>query len=468
MYQILNLFIPIVSTPYISRVLGPSNIGIYSYTYSIVSTFLMVGSLGVAVYGQREIASCGEDIERRTIIFKEIQSLKTMSISLSTCLFAMYAIWDSKYTFFYLVQIPYFLGVVLDITWLYQGIENFRLVAIRNAIIKLVGLAATFIIVRDVNDIIEYLLVLCFSQVIGNLTMWIQLPSVIGKNRIKVIDSFKHFKPLVVYFVPTVAYQIYTVLDKAMLGLIIGSNEENGFYEQAHKIINISTAIITSYTVIMRSKMSRLFFKIEKTEIKSMVNRSMRFVSFLSTGLCFGIIGVSHVFVPIFFGKGYDEVEELLYSFAPICIFMGISSCLGTHILTPGGMQSKSNLGQVAAAIANCILNGILIPHYRAFGAAIASVISQLVIVVFYAYSSNVYYSWKEIIRNSCKFWLSGLIMLMTLLSLEYVMPDSVLSLVLLVAFGTIEYLLVLLLLREELIQDVIKIVINRVRGKHK
>lgn len=220
-YQILNLILPLITTPYISRVLGASNIGIYSYTYSIVSTFVLIGSLGIGTYGQREIATVNDDKEDISKRFWEIQIVKTLAVLSALAVYLITIVPSGEYSLYFLIQIPYFIAAILDITWLYQGIENFKNVAIRNIVIRLLSIILLFALVNTDEDLIIYILILCISQILGNLTMWIKLPRLIKMTSINKLNLIKHIKPTFVYFIPTIAHQIYAVLDKTMLGLIL-------------------------------------------------------------------------------------------------------------------------------------------------------------------------------------------------------------------------------------------------------
>ena len=307
-YQILNLILPLITTPYISRVLGASNIGIYSYTYSIVSTFVLIGSLGIGTYGQREIATVNDDKEDISKRFWEIQIVKTLAVLSALAVYLITIVPSGEYSLYFLIQIPYFIAAILDITWLYQGIDNFKNVAIRNIVIRLLSIILLFALVNTDEDLIIYILIFCISQILGNLTMWIKLPRLIKMTSINKLNLIKHIKPTFVYFIPTIAHQIYAVLDKTMLGLILNDNAENGYYEQAQKVINMATVAITSYTVVMRSRMSALFAMGDDNRIRHTLEDSLGFITFISFPMTFGLAAVAGNLVPWFFGDEYDRV----------------------------------------------------------------------------------------------------------------------------------------------------------------
>lgn len=298
-YNIINIIVPLLTAPYTSRVLGAANIGIYSYTYSIVSSMILFGALGTATYGQREIAAAGDDIEKRSRLFWEIWILKAIATIVIFIFFLPYAI-TTKYCLYYLLQIPFFVAAILDISYLFQGLEKFKYIAIRNSLVRIVGIILLFLLVKNQNDLWIYLLIIGVSQMLGNVSMWPYLRGNLCGVKLSVKGVTHHFKEVLIYFIPSVTYQIYAVLDKAMLGWLVGSEYENGYYEQAHKIINMVVNIISAYTIVMRSRMSVLFAKNAREEIHNKMVTSYNFIAFLVFPMTFGLAAVASGMVPWF------------------------------------------------------------------------------------------------------------------------------------------------------------------------
>lgn len=456
-YQVFNVLLPLATTPYVSRVLGSEGIGIYSFTYSLVSTFVMIGSLGVGTYGQREIATVNEEPLNYSLRFFEIQIVKTVAVMLSAACFFLMAIATPQYTTYFLIQLPYFVSAILDISWFYQGMEQFKRVAIRNIIIKIASLISIFLFVKTREDLMIYMMILCMSQVVGNLAMWVTLKRDLVSVKGAKLCPQRHIKAAFVYFIPTISYQIYAVLDKTMLGVITQDASENGFYEQAHKLVNMVTMFIASYTIVMRSKMTSLFAKNDHEKIHAHFDRSMRFIGLLVFPMSFGMWAVAGNLVPWFFGEGFDRVVDLLRVFSPYFILMGICTGIGTHILTPSGQQNRSNIGQCIAAITNVVVNLMLIPRLGAVGAAAASVISEATIVVAYMHYVPEYLTYHSILSMNWKLLCASVIMsIPTYFLAERISPTPV-NTILCVVLGAVVYVLALLILREDTLTDLFK-----------
>lgn len=466
-FQVVNLILPLITTPYISKTLGPENVGIYSYTYAYISSFILIGSLGIATYAQREIAtSIGQ--EDRTQKFWEIFLVKLLTITATTILFFMFALIYGTYRFYFLIQLPYFLAAILDISWFFQGIEIFKRVSIRNILIKTIGLVLIFGLVKNKNHLYIYILILCASQVVGNLTMWINIKKYIGRMKTKKLCLSRHIKPALIYFVPTVAYQIYAVLDKAMLGILGQDILQNGYYEQAHKLINMVIMVIGSYNAVMRSRMSALFAERKKAAIEYYMIRSLHFVSFLIYPMMFGLAGIASNIVPWFFGEEYGPVIYLLVLFSPMFVVQGLRTCIGSHLITPRGstVQAKVNYGSIISALSNVILNYLLIPRFAASGAVIASIASELIMLITCLMLTKEYVNVAEIAFVGWKYALAAVVMLIPVRILSEGLRPSLIHSVIIVVIGVCVYLAVLCVLRENMVLSYLRELMNKCAKK--
>lgn len=447
-YNIINIIIPLLTAPYTSRVLGAANIGVYSYTNSIVSSMIMFGAFGTATYGQKEIAAVGDDVEKRSQKFWEIWLLKAITMLICFILFLPY-VFNTRQCFYFILQFPFFVAGIADISFVFQGMEKFKFIAIRNSMVRIAGIILLFLLVKDSTDLWIYLLIISLSQMLGNFSMWPYLKGNICIVPLTSKGVFSHFKEVLIYFVPSVTYQVYAVLDKAMLGWIVGSDYENGYYEQAHKIINMVVNIISAYTIVMRSRMSALFARNAREEIHQKMLVSYDFISFLVFPMTFGLLAIAGGLIPWFFGDGYDEVTPLLWIFSPIFIFMGYSRMVGTHILTPSGRQIISNYAQISAAIVNIILNAILIPKLFAAGAAIASVSSEAVVMLIYFIMVREEIKFSEVCFAAWKKILAAVGMFVILIQIQDMVSVSIWSSILELSIGMAIYVLLLVILRD-------------------
>lgn len=285
-YQVLMLLTPLITTPYISRVLGADGIGQYSYTASIVSYFTLFAALGTGTYGQREISYFQDDRKERSQVFWEILILRTiMTLICSAAYITLIVV--QKFSAIYMIQYLTLLNVCIDITWFFQGMEEFGKIVLRNTVIKVVNIAFIFIAIHTQRDLNLYVFGLTFTSVISSLSLWFYLPQYIDWINFKLIRISKHWRTAIRLFIPTIAIQVYTVLDKTMIGMFTISKIENGYYEQALKLSKMVLTLVTSLGTVMIPRIGYYFNQNNQERVKEYMYRGYNFVWFLGIPLCF-------------------------------------------------------------------------------------------------------------------------------------------------------------------------------------
>ena len=462
-YQLLIMILPFITTPYISRVLGANNIGIYSYTYSIVSFFILFGSLGISLYGQREIAFVQDDKKKYSKIFWEVLLLKTITLSISMIVYWITFVYgNNDYRIYYRILTLGLIANIIDISWFFQGLEDFKKTVIRNTIVKILSIIAIFIFVKTKNDLIKYFVIYMLSTLLGNASLWFYLPKYIAKVKIRELNIFKHLKPTIMLFIPQIAIQVYTLLDKTMIGTIISDKSEVGYYEQAQKIVKTALTVITSLGTVMMPRIANTYSNGDKTKVKEYMYKSFNFVFLLAFPLILGLISVSDSFVPVFFGDGYERTSQIIKIISPIILFIGLSNVTGTQYLLPVKRQTEFTLSVVAGAIVNFIMNSILIPRFGALGASIGTVIAEFTVTSVQIYFTRKDFEWKEILKMSVNYIVSSLIMFAVCVLFDKVMKSNSLSTILQIIFGAISYFVCLLILKDKLVKEIVNKVVKR------
>ena len=220
--------------------------------------------------------------------------------------------------------------------------------------------------VKEPEDLKIYFIIYVVSILAGNASLWISLPKFVDRIKIKELNIFKHLKPTIVLFIPQIAIQVYTLFDRTMIGAIILDKSEVGYYDQSQKIIKMLLTIITSLGTVMLPRISNSFANGEKERVSVYMRKSFRMVFLLSFPMIFGIIAVSNMFVPLFFGQGYDRVIILMNTITPIILLIGMSSAIGTQYLLPTKRQREFTISVVCGAIINFIMNISLIWRFGA------------------------------------------------------------------------------------------------------
>ena len=462
-YQILVIVMPLITTPYLSRVLGAEAIGIYSYTLSIATYFILFGTLGISLYGQREIAYVQEDDKKRSITFWEILFLKIITMTISIFIFWVTYGMHGQYKIYYRILVIELISQCIDISWFFQGIEEFKKTVIRNSIVKLIFAICIFMFVKSPNDLIKYIVIIAGANLFGNMSLWIYIPKYIQKVAIKDLHIFKHLKPTILLFIPQIAVQIYTVLDRTMLGIIIEDKSEVGFYEQAQKVVKLLLTLITSLGTVMVPRMASTFAKGDKEQLKKYMYSSFSFVFFLAFPIMAGLILISGEFVPIFFGQGYEKVAVLINVIVPITLFIGLSNIIGTQYLLPTKRQTEFSISVIVGAIVNFILNIIVIKKYASIGASITTVIAEFLVTAVQFYFVRKEIDIKTVLRLSKNNIIATVIMFgIVYITTKVLTLHGIYSIIIQITEGCIIYGIILILLKDSFVNDVL----NKVNEK--
>ena len=465
-YQVLILILPIITTPYISRVLGAEGVGIYSFTISIVTYFILFGSLGVSMYGQREIAYARDDIVKRKKIFWEIILFRFITMAISILVFILTYATHDIYKEYYQILIVYLLAFAFDISWFFQGMEEFKKTVIRNVIVRTLSVACIFMFVKSPEDLSKYLLIYSLADLLGNISLWFYLPQYFKGIKVKHIIIKRHIIPIILLFIPQIAVKLYNIVDKTMIGYMITDKSALGNYEEAYKIINVLFTIVSSLGIVMVPRIASIFASGDKKKLNEYILKSFRFTFFLAFPMMFGIIAVSSEFVPIFLGDGYRDAIAIVNILAPTILGMGITNVIGTQYLLPTKRQKKYTLSILTGLVVNVILNWILINTNGAFGASIATTVSQFAVVIVQMYYVKRHINLNRAIKSGKKYLISSSIMFVVCFIIGLIIKEPVISVVVKVAVGAITYGLMLIVLGDQYVYEIRNIMRAKLKRK--
>lgn len=456
-YQIITLILPLITTPYIARALGAESIGIYSFTYSIATYFILFGSLGVSWYGQREIAYLQNDKEKRSKLFFEIVIMRFLMMTVSMILFYAFYVNGTQYNLYYAILMIEMFSTILDISWFFMGLEDFKKTVIRNLVVKAIFVTLIFALVKSPADLPKYFLIITLSNLIGNLSLWLYMPKYLTKTKFNELKIFRHFKSTIVLFIPQIAIQIYTVLDKTMIGYIIADKREVGYYEQAQKIVKMLLVVVTSLSTVMMPRMANSYANKEEDVFKGALYNSIKFVYLLAFPIMAGIILVSNVFVPFFLGEGYEEVILLVKVIVPIILFIGLTNVIGMQYFVTTKKSKKLTLSVVMGAIINFLLNIVLIKNFASLGASIATVIAEGTVFAVQMYMIRKEFNLWDIIKWSKNAIISSIVMFVVAYLVGTLFANQLIGMGIQIIVGIIIYFLMLILLKDAFLKQLLE-----------
>ena len=376
-YQILLLLVPLITVPYISRVLGPDLVGINSYTNSWMTFFLLVGQMGIALYGNREVAYHRENPIERSQIFWGIELLQVMTImsALITYLIAVF-LFSTTFKEYFLLQSLWIIAAGVDVSWYFMGMENFQRIVFRNMLVKLTSVVLIFFLIKGHDDLGKYIALLGLSNLIGNLTLWPYLRDEIKWVPIRTWHPFKHFYPALLLFIPTITTQVYQVVNRLMLGRMSTQNQL-GQFQNADQIIKVVLAIATASGQVMLPHIANKFSKGDIKGIRESLYNSFDFITAIVVPMMFGVMAIAEPFAPWFLGSEFNNAGRLMMIEAPIILFIGWSNVTGTQYLMPISRTKEYTISVTIGAVVNVITNLLFIAKWGANGAALATSISE-------------------------------------------------------------------------------------------
>lgn len=302
-YQILLMLIPLVTVPYISRTLGAEGIGVYAYTYSVVQYFILIGNLGISIYGARSIAQVRESDQDRSRVFFELMIIKLVMFFISALLYGLFIYVYGEYTFIFILQGIFILAAAVDISWFFIGLEDFKKTISRNIVVKLVALVSVFIFIRTPNDIALYVAINAISTFLGNLTLWTYLRKRIHKVAVKNLDLKPHVRPVFFLFLPQLLTQIFVNMNKLFLGNF-STLTQTGYFENSDKVVRMLSACVTAIGNVIFPRIANEFHKGEAKTANKYTLLSFQIVNMISIPLLFGMILISKKFLAtLFWGK---------------------------------------------------------------------------------------------------------------------------------------------------------------------
>ena len=460
-YQLFVLLVPLVTIPYVNRVLGPTGIGINSYTNSIVQYFILFGSLGVNMYGNREIAYTRDSPKRMSKTFWEIAIMRMISIGLAIIAYFVFILLSKQYRFFYVIQGIALVGAAFDVSWLFQGLENFRVTVLRNAFVKIIGLILIFSFVKTAADTWIYVLILAASQTIGYLTLWPQLRHLVDPVKLKSLNLIRHIRPSLTLLVPQIATQVYLQLNKTMLGVLRGV-EASGFYDNSDKIVKMVLAIITATGTVLLPHVAHSFAAGDHKAVEHSLEVSMHVILVLVFPMAFGLAAVSGPFTTLFFSTKFATVASLMSVESLVIIFIGISNAVGTQYLLPTNQLSAYSTSVIVGSLINIVLNVPLILMWGTMGSIWATVLSELSVSLYQLFKIKNQVELGTLFQESWKYLISGVVMFVVTKKWLMGLPVTVWAVASAVAIGIITYTGVLMILRPKVLLKYIDDFISR------
>jgi O-antigen/teichoic acid export membrane protein len=437
-YQLFSFIIPLITIPYVSRRLGANSIGIYSYTYSIINYFMLTSMLGINNYGSREIAKSSSDLAKKSKTFFSIYYLQLICTGLMILLFIVFLnMYNYEYKLILLIQGIYLISCALDINWYFFGVEKFKITISRNIIIKILSLLFIFVLVKGKEDLWIYTLILSASTLISQLYLWIYMKDEIRLVPVRFSDIISHLKNCILLFVPVVAYSIYRITDKTMIG-VLSNTIQLGNYESAEKVINIPLSVISALGSVMLPHMS----KTEDAQFAKKIEETFKLCFFILFPIFIGLMIISEDFSNVFFGRDFIYTANIIRFLIITILFSGVTNIIRNNYLIPKSKDKIYVKSTVYGATINLVLNLMFIRKYGAYGACIGTVCAELTVMLYQVLMTQKEIDYIYNLRKVSPFLIKSLIMGVIIILINHIsFHNDAIKVILQITIGGLVYL---------------------------
>lgn len=465
-----SILFPIITFTYSARILGVDGVGKINFVKSIISYFTMIAMLGMNYYGTREIAKRRDDREGLSKFCVEMLIINGCTTLLAYALLVMAIISIPLLREYSILLAICSVAIVLQgmgMEWLYQGLEEYRYIAIRSVLFQIIALITMFIFVRDDSDVIPYTVITVMASSGSYILNFINARKYIQLNRNIHYEIRRHMKPLFWLFAMTVSIELYTVLDSTMLGFIKGDSAV-GLYTAAIKVERMINTLILSVGVVL---MPRLSFYIGRGEMKKtakLAKIAYNYIFMLSVPSAVGLFMLSDDIILLFSGSKFVVASQAMRIMTPIVLLIPFSAMTNQQTLIPLGKEKLILISTCVGAITNFILNGLLIPRYAQNGAAVGTVLAETSVAIVCMINLKRYFDIKVIFRTLWQYFIAALpipliVVLVSRWKLQYVI-----GMILEITISAAAYFVILMLIGNPYIREAITVIQGKFTGKRK
>lgn len=461
-YRLSICVLPLVITPYIARTLGAEGTGLYSFSSVVACYFIMFCKLGLETYGNRTIAACLDDERKRAKVFWSIFAMQILTSIVSIVVYWALALTVfKKDLIIYEFQFLYVLSAMFDVSWYFYGTEQFKLTTIRSVVIRVIIIVFVFLFVKTENDLPAYTFIMSMAFLLEQLLL---LPFVlkIPFVKIKWEDVKVHIAPNLKLFIPLAALSIYNWMDKLMLGFLT-DNSEVAYYTYAENIINLPKGIVIALGTVMLPRIVKMIAGDNTDEYSNTLTKSFTFISFLSCALCFGIAGVSPVFVPFFLGDGFFPTINLTIGLAIVMIPMSLTDVMQTQYLVPFKKDRIYIISVLLGAGVNTALNALLIPFFNGVGAVIGTLGAEFTVCAIQMFSIRKVFPFRKTLHALAPFLICGVVEFFVTYMLRNLPLPAILTLIIQIAVGGVVYLVLVAIFAITVRKDLITLLKEKI-----
>lgn len=466
-YTITNMIFPLITYPYVTRVLSATGMGTVSFFTSVSNYAVMIGSLGISTYGIRAVAKVRDNEKDLSKVTTELLILNTIITAIVIAALAVSVPFVRQFNAepaLLLINLLIVISTPFGLNWLYSGLEQYAYITKRTILFKTISLVMVFLFVRKISDYPIYAAITAFSTIGAYICNFVYARNFVHFHSLKGLRYRRHFKPMILLFASILAVSVYTNLDTIMLGFI-NDNYQVGLYSVASKVKWLLLSAVNAVSAVLLPRLSNYISNGERDKYDEELKKSVSFIFLVTIPLAVYFTLEAADSIYFLGGPDYGGAILCMQFLMPILVISGFSNVTGNQVLIPQGRDSQFMIAVVVGAVVDIILNAVLMPGLACTGAAIATLVAE-----FTQMSIQLYFSRKDILKNVHKLTLWKSILAAVIAGLAtvglrtFVNIFSIVNLMITaVAFFGI-YVTVLVAMREEYMIEIIERLLSKMK----
>lgn len=465
LYNILVLLAPLITAPYLARVLGAECLGVYSYINSVTSVIISISLIGLYSYGSRQIAYVRDDSEKLSQDFWDLMGLRCILCIFGTFLYFCFA-YNTDFFIYFCLYYFYYLGNAMDCTWLFAGVEDMKIPALKNIVAKVASIAGIFVFVHSKDDLWKYILLLASATFFGMVLTYPQVKKYASIKKPRFTSFKNHLSGALILFLPSLVSTVYLQMDKVMIGWITNETAQISFYDQAEKIVMIPLAFITVLSTVLMPRIANEYANNNKEKIIELIAKACRVSLFMAFPMMFGIAGIAKSFIPWYLGTEFLATATALMILSPMILSNTLVGISGTQYLIATNQVKILLISNSSAAVLNVLINALLIPKFGYIGAAVATLASNYILVLIQYYAMSKQLPIKKMFSKSLRYLTASMIMFVGVVAIGKICGANPGVTLIQIFVGAVVYFTIMLIIKDDIAREAIENIVRRIKKR--
>lgn len=456
-----NLVFPLVTFPYVTRIMGPETLGLFNYVSAIVAYFILFACLGFPLYGTREIAQSKDEPKKMQAVTNAIFTSSALACLVVYVVYFVASLFLANNTDEFWIYTVLGFSILLScisFDWFYQGIEDFKFITIRSIIIKIISIGCLFVFVKSKNDILYYAILTIAGTCGNNIWNLVRINKYI-KLKFSLQDCWKHTKGAMMFFLGGIIVSLYTNLNGVMVGAL-GTMAAVAFFTTGNKVVNLVMTMLGSVVSSIMPRMSFLLKSGDESQALELQRKTLNLLYYISIPMTVGMVVLAHPVIMIFGGQEFKPAVVVMQILSPLLVIVTLSQFLANQILVPLHLEKYNNYCVLGGAIVNLALNFLLIPKFAEVGVAVSVLLSETVVTLMFFFYASKYMklNLSDFIPMKC---ILASLLMGGLIYLLYNEDLPIVWLFVFILIGIVIYVLSLYLMRDKFLSYLLSIIIK-------